>query len=118
MHSVETVKRRRKRREYTRPNKVEIELALYRTGGNALAATRMLGCNWNFIHKYIHAERAKGRKIGRVGGGLRSGDIKPKPPGWPVFGYVDENTPSVPLTEADNMVLCELMGDEMPEITA
>jgi hypothetical protein len=44
-----------------------------------------------------------------------------RPPGWPVFGYVDEKTPSVPLTDeerASTQLLIEHMGDELAEWTA
>jgi hypothetical protein len=42
-----------------------------------------------------------------------------RPPGWPVFAYIDEDTPSRPLTEeehASTALLIEHMGDEMPEL--
>jgi hypothetical protein len=41
-----------------------------------------------------------------------------RPPGWPAIDYLDEDAPSVPLTEADESVMAALrehMGDEMPE---
>jgi hypothetical protein len=44
-----------------------------------------------------------------------------RPPGRPVFGYIDENTPSVPLTEeehASTALLIEHMGDELAEFAA
>jgi transcription initiation factor TFIIIB Brf1 subunit/transcription initiation factor TFIIB len=43
-----------------------------------------------------------------------------RPPGWPAIAYLDEDAPSVPLTEADNAVMAALiehMGDELDGMT-
>jgi hypothetical protein len=59
------------------PNEVEIELALHRTAGNCSAAARILGCPETRVVVYTHAERAKGREIGRRGAGRPKRDLSP-----------------------------------------
>ena len=84
------------------------------------------------LKRHQRIARAKGRKVGRYGAGRRSSDVKsePKPElsddvlnaGHPVFAYVNESTPSVPLTDeerASTAALIAHMGDdELKEFAA
>jgi hypothetical protein len=93
-------RKRHRKHQWVHPTDAEMELALHRTAGNAMAAARIIGCSENYVVRYIGAERAKGREIGRRVAGRRKFDGKPAE----IFSNaieaeVDFGTPPIPLTE-------------------
>jgi hypothetical protein len=67
---------RKRMRKLSHPNDAMIEPALRQTGGNAIAAARILGCSGNWVRAHIRSERAKGRELGRCGAGRRESDAR------------------------------------------
>jgi predicted transcriptional regulator len=78
------------------------------------AAARLLGVCEGTIRNRLKKKGPK-RQYAR-----RKPRVK-RPPGWPAIAYIDENAPSVPLTEeehASTALLIEHMGDELAEFAA
>jgi hypothetical protein len=70
------------------------------------AAARILGVHPDTIRNRLKKKGQKKQRKPRVD----------RPPGWPVFAYIDEDAPSLPLTEeehASTALLIEHMGDEL-----